>query len=71
MQQVRDYLLRITALGQGAMARYTKQITTDALNQYGAQYLNAVTNDLGPRLVSAYLGALIDTSRTLLRSADF
>lgn len=63
MQQVRDYLTD-NSTGQGAMARYTKQITTDALNQYSAQYTNAVTNDLGLDWFQ-YTGALIDTSRTL------
>lgn len=62
MRQLREYLLSNES-GAGAFERYTKQITTDALNQYSAQYTNAVTNDLGLEWFM-YTGALIDTSRT-------
>lgn len=66
MQQLRSFLLSDTG-GQGALERYTKQITTDALNQYSAQYTNAVTNDLGLDWFQ-YTGALIETSRIFCRA---
>lgn len=47
----------------GALERYTSQITTDSLNQYSAQYMQTVTNDLGFNWFM-YDGALIKTSRT-------
>lgn len=46
----------------GALERYTKQITTDALNQYSAQYHNTVSEDLGLEWYR-YIGSLITTSR--------
>lgn len=60
--QLRDFITT-NETGAGALERYTKQITTDALNQYSAQYTNAVTNDLGLEWFQ-YTGALIETSRT-------
>lgn len=50
--------------GPGILERYTKQITTDALNQYSASNMRAVSDDLGLDWFM-YDGALIDTSRTL------
>lgn len=61
LNQLRDYTLT-NKTGMGVTERYTKQITTDALNQYAAQYTNAVTNDLGLQWFM-YTGALISTSR--------
>jgi hypothetical protein len=61
MKQLREFLTTNES-GAGALERYTKQITTDALNQYSAQYTNAVTNDLG-LVWFQYTGALIETSR--------
>lgn len=61
MKQLREYLLTNES-GVGAFERYTKQITTDALNQYSAQYTNAVTNDLGLKWFM-YTGALVENSR--------
>lgn len=48
--------------GVGVLERYTKQITTDALNQYSAQYINVVANDLGLEWFM-YTGTIIATSR--------
>lgn len=59
--QLRDYITSNKS-GTGALERYAKQITTDALNQYAAQYSDIVTNDLGLEW-SEYTGAIIDTSR--------
>jgi len=66
MKQLREYVVTNKS-GAGALERYTKQITTDALNQYSAQYTNAVTNDLGLDWFM-YTGALIDTSRTFCQA---
>ena len=60
-QQLRDFLTN-NETGVGALQRYTKQITTDALNQYSAQYLTSVANDLGFEWFR-YTGAEIDTTR--------
>jgi hypothetical protein len=48
--------------GEGKMLRYAKQITTDALNQYSAQYTQLVSSDLGYEWFY-YAGSLIETSR--------
>jgi len=61
MKQMREYLVSNES-GQGALERYTKQITTDTLNQYAAQYNTLVSNDLGLKWYR-YTGALIETSR--------
>jgi hypothetical protein len=66
MGQMRDFLLT-NETGAGALEKYTKQITTDALNQYAAQYTNAVTNDLGLEWFM-YTGSIIDTSRPLCKA---
>lgn len=47
----------------GALQRYTKQITTDALNQYAGTYADVVSSDLGLDWFT-YTGSLIETSRT-------
>lgn len=46
----------------GLLQRYAKQITTDSLNQYSAQYTQAVSNDLGFEWF-AYQGSDITTTR--------
>lgn len=51
-----------TDSGQGLLVRYTKQISTDAINQYAANYTQAVTTDLGLEWYQ-YTGTLIETSR--------
>lgn len=66
VQQLRDYVTQ-NETGAGALQRYAKQITTDALNQYSAQYLDAVTNDLGLEWFM-YTGALIETSRPFCKA---
>lgn len=62
VKSLNNYLLS-NDKGLGVLERYTKQITTDALNQYAAQYTNAVTNDLGLEWFM-YTGPLIESSRT-------
>lgn len=59
--QLRDYITNNKS-GEGKLEKYSKQITTDALNQYAAQYSDIVTNDLGLEWFQ-YVGALIETSR--------
>ncbi len=46
----------------GLLTRYSKQITTDAINQYSAQYTKAVSDDLGYEWF-AYQGSDIQTTR--------
>lgn len=58
--QLRDSLL--TTKSDGLLQRYAKQITTDSLNQYSAQYTQAVSNDLGFEWF-AYQGSDITTTR--------
>lgn len=60
-QQLRDFIVT-DKTGDGALERYTKQITTDSLNQYAAQYSGAVSNDLGLNWF-VYDGSIIQTSR--------
>lgn len=59
-EQLRESLL--TASTDGLLQRYTKQITTDAINQYSAQYTQAVSSDLGFEWF-AYQGTDIKTTR--------
>jgi hypothetical protein len=65
-QQLRDFLTQ-NKTGEGALERYTKQITTDALNQYSAQYSKAVSDDLGFEWFR-YTGAEIEDSRPFCKA---
>jgi len=60
-KSLRDYIQ-----GQGStlggLDRYVKQITTDALNQYSAQYMEHTAADLGLEWAQ-YAGVRIETSR--------
>lgn len=58
---LQNYLLD-NETGEGQLQRYTKQITTDALNQYSGQYTQIVSNDLGFDWFR-YSGSNIDTTR--------
>lgn len=49
---------------EGVLERHTKQITTDALNQYQAQYHEAIAQDLNFSW-GQYIGSLLTTSREL------
>ena len=51
---------------EGRLARYSKQITTDAINQFNANYNNAVSNDLG-YVFYMYQGPIIENSRDYCR----
>lgn len=65
-KQLREFMLTNES-GVGALQRYVKQITTDALNQFSAQYTDAVTTDLGLEWYQ-YQGALIEDSRALCKA---
>ena len=65
VQQMRSFLTK-TESGAGALARYAKTYTTDALNIFAAEYDEAVTEDLGLNW-SKYLGAIIGGSREFCR----
>lgn len=60
-QQLRNEILNNGA-GDGSMLRYTRQITTDAINQYAAQNAAAIAQDLDFEWME-YVGSLINTSR--------
>lgn len=59
--QMRDFILT-NDKGLGALERYTKQITTDAINQYNGQYMQAVTASLGLKWYM-YVGSNLTTTR--------
>lgn len=59
--QLRE-LLTNTKKSDGVLLKYTKQITTDSINQYNAQYTQTVSNDLGFEWY-AYQGSDIETTR--------
>lgn len=61
VDQMRTYLTD-TKTGDGALVSRSKQITTDALNQYNANYNQLATADLG-LVWYKYVGSLIATSR--------
>ena len=48
--------------GEGSLERYTKQITTDSINQYNAQYHETIAQDLQFNW-GRYVGSNITTSR--------
>lgn len=60
-QQMTDYI-STNSTGIGALERYVNQVVTDSLNQYSAQYTQAVTNDLGLNWFM-YVGSNIETTR--------
>lgn len=51
-----------TQKSDGVVTKYAKQITTDSINQYNAQYTQAVQSDLGFEWY-AYQGSDIETTR--------
>lgn len=62
-EQLRNFILT-NDTGEGALESHTKQITIDAINQYSAQYHDAIATDLNYNW-SQYLGSLLTTSREL------
>lgn len=61
LKQLRDGILT-NSKGLGYLERYTKQITTDTLNQYNRQYTQSVTADLDLEWFM-FTGSLLETSR--------
>lgn len=61
VQEMRQYLTD-TKTGEGALVRYSRQITTDSINQYNANYNQIATSDLG-LVWYKYVGSLMRTSR--------
>lgn len=60
-EQLRNHILR-NDTGEGSLERYTKQITTDSINQYNAQYHETIAQDLQFNW-GRYVGSNITTSR--------
>lgn len=60
-QQLRDSIMN-NRTGEGQLEKYTKQITTDAINQYSAQVTQIVSGDLGAEWYE-YQGSDIKTTR--------
>jgi hypothetical protein len=58
--QLREYIL--TTKTPGILERYVKQIATDSVNQYSAQYMNTISGDLGYEWFR-YQGKDIKTTR--------
>jgi hypothetical protein len=60
-EQLRDWIIG-NDKAEGNILKYTKQITTDALHQYNAQYHEIIAQDLQFNW-GQYVGSLITTSR--------
>lgn len=60
-EQLRNHILS-NETGDGSLVRYTKQITTDAIHQYNAQYHDAIAQDLNFNW-GRYIGSNLTTSR--------
>lgn len=58
---VRDFIVGDESK-EGRLERYSKQITTDALNQYSANYNSIVSEDLGMKWFM-YVGSNLETTR--------
>lgn len=59
--QLRDFLINNNS-GEGQLLKYTKQITTDSLNQFSGQYTQLISSDLYFEWFR-YSGTNIETSR--------
>jgi hypothetical protein len=60
-KQLTDFIVN-NETGEGQLQKYTKQITTDALNQYSGQYTQIISSDLGYEW-HRYSGSNLETSR--------
>lgn len=65
-EQMRAFLID-DKTGEGALARYSKQIVFDGLQQYSATYTQLATDDLGLNFFK-YVGTLKETSREFCRT---
>jgi hypothetical protein len=61
LEQLRNHLIT-NDTGEGSLERYSKTITTDAINQYSAQYHDALAQDLNFNW-GRYVGSNIETTR--------
>jgi hypothetical protein len=60
-KQLTDFIVN-NETGEGQLLRYTKQISTDALNQFSGQYTQLISSDLGFEWFR-YSGSNIETTR--------
>ena len=60
-QQLTDFLTNNHS-GDGQLLKYTRQITTDAINQFNGQYTQIISSDLGYEWFR-YSGSNLETSR--------
>lgn len=60
-EQIRNHILT-NDTGEGSLERYTKQITTDAIHQYNAQYQETIAQDLQFNW-GRYVGSNLTTTR--------
>lgn len=65
-QQLRDSIMN-NRTGDGLLEKYTKQITTDAINQYSANYTKTVSEDLGAEWYQ-FQGSEIKTTRPICQA---
>lgn len=61
ISQMTDFITGTEGV-DGALVKYAGQIVTDSINQYSAQYMSAVSGDLGWKWYM-YSGTLLTTSR--------
>lgn len=66
LKQMKNYIVGTPEV-PGALVAHTQQITTDALNQFSAQYSQVVTDDLG-LVWFQYVGSLLETSRPFCKA---
>lgn len=60
-EQMRNFIMSGEG-GDGALLRYSRQVTTDSLNFFSANYHETITQDLGLKW-RVYTGSLLETSR--------
>ncbi len=60
-EQVREFVMSGKG-GDGALLRYSRQVTTDSINFFSANYHQTITSDLGLKW-RMYTGSLLETSR--------
>jgi len=66
LEQAKAFITK-TEGGEGRLSRYTKQIVTDSLNQYSANYNAIISDDLGYEWF-IYSGSNKDTTREFCRA---
>lgn len=66
IEQVRDYIVGTPEV-DGRLVKYTKQIVTDSLNQYSANYTQVLSDDLG-LVWYKYVGSNKETTRPFCKA---